>query len=308
MLADDGNVDSYINNYVVPFINRYKDNPYLWCVDICNEIEWMHENTECGKIAWERLQYYAARVAVAVHENSSVLVTLGSAAVKWNSNSPGCVGNFWSNQNLQAQYNSPEAFLDFYSPHFYGWTVRYFGNFALDKTPASYGMNDRPCMVGENPARGVFTQNEQGKNVLVVPIEEAYIKTYQQGWKGLLVWTSNGVDSNGNLSDCSPGLTAFYKQYPGLVNPLSAGTDNRAIPDETLQIHPNPAGSYFSLVQTSDRKISVEILDVAGMKKQDCLIYPFDDPEIDIRSLLPGVYIVQFSSDQEFNSIRLLVQ
>jgi hypothetical protein len=152
MLADNANVSSYVNNYVVPFINRYKDNPYLWCIDVCNEIEWMHENSECGSISWDRLQYFVARVAAAVHENSNVLVTLGSAAVKWNSDCPGCEGNFWSDQNLQAQHNSPMAFLDFYSPHFYGWVVRWFGNFALDKTPDNYGINDRPCMVGENPA------------------------------------------------------------------------------------------------------------------------------------------------------------
>jgi uncharacterized protein (TIGR02145 family) len=219
MLADNANVSSYVNNYVIPFINRYKDNPYLWCIDVCNEIEWMHENSECGSISWDRLHYFVSRVAAGVHENSNVLVTLGSAAVKWNSNSPGCEGNFWSDQNLQAQYNSQEAFLDFYSPHFYGWVVRWFGNFALDKTPDDYGMNDRPCMVGENPARGVYKQNTSGQDELIVPISEAYIKTYQQGWKGLMVWTSNGVDGNGSLVNCGVGLTAFQNQYPELVSP-----------------------------------------------------------------------------------------
>jgi len=219
MLKDTANVSSYVNNYVIPFIDRYKDNPYLWCIDVCNEIEWMHDNTECGNIPWENLQYFIARVAAAVHKNSTVLVTMGSAAVKWNGTCPECIANFYSDQNLQSQYNSKEAFLDFYSPHFYGWTVRYFGNFALDKTPDYYGINDRPCMVGENPAKGVFNQDTSRYNILVIPISEAYIKTYQQGWKGLLVWTSNGVDRNGNLTDCSPGLTAFQKQYPELVSP-----------------------------------------------------------------------------------------
>jgi hypothetical protein len=219
MLADDANVISYVDNYVIPFINKYKDNPYLWCIDICNEPEWMHDNTECGNIPWERLQYFAARVAAAVHENSSVLVTLGSAGVKWNGTCPSCLGNFWSDENLQSQYSSPKANLDFYSPHFYGWNVRYFGNFALDKSPADYGINDRPCMIGENPARGIFRQDTARRNILEVPISEAYIKTYQNGWKGLLVWTSNGVDRNGTLTECGPGLTAFQKKYPDLVSP-----------------------------------------------------------------------------------------
>jgi endo-1,4-beta-mannosidase len=231
LLQDDERINSYIKHYVIPFINRYKDNPYLWCVDICNEIEWMHENSECGNIPWERLQYFAARVATAVHENSSILVTLGSAAVKWNSNCSSCEGNFWSDEYLQAQYSSEGAYLDFYSPHFYGWTVRGFGNFATDMSPDDYGMNDRPCMVGENPASGIYTQNASGRNELVVPISEAYIKTYQNAWKGLMVWTSNGVDGNGSLRDCAPGLTAFYMQYPELVFPASK-TSGEEVPRE----------------------------------------------------------------------------
>jgi hypothetical protein len=75
-------------------------------------------------------------------------------------------------------------------------------------------------MIGENPARGVFRQDSTGKNILEVPISEAYIKTYENGWKGLLVWTSNGVDRNGTLTECGPGLTAFQKKYPDLVSPI----------------------------------------------------------------------------------------
>jgi len=219
LFADSMNVSSYVNNYVLPFIDRYKDNPYLWCIDICNEPEWMHDNPECGNIEWDRLQYFAARIASAVHENSPVLVTLGSAGTKWNGECPKCLGNFWSDRNLQSQYPSSKAFLDFYSPHYYGWNVRYFGNFAMDMTPDDYGLNDRPCMVGENLAGGVFRQDSTGRNILELPMSEAYIKTYENGWKGLLVWTSNGVDRNGTLKDCGPGLTAFQKKYPDLVSP-----------------------------------------------------------------------------------------
>jgi uncharacterized protein (TIGR02145 family) len=247
MLADTANVSSYVNNYVIPFINRYKDNPYLWCIDICNEIEWMHENSECGNIAWNRLQYFAARVATAVHENSIVLVTLGSAAVKWNSTCAGCEGNYWSDQSLKAQYNSPEAFLDFYSPHFYGWVVRWFGNFAADRSPDSYFINDRPCMVGENPAKGVYKQNTSGIDELVVPISEAYIKTYQQGWKGLMVWTSNGVDGNGSLVNCGVGLKAFENWYPKLVSP------DPTQPEQYDSIIDTRDGQIYKIVKIGDQ-------------------------------------------------------
>jgi hypothetical protein len=309
MLADTSNVGSYIDNYVIPFMNRYKDNPYLWCIDICNEIEWMHENSECGNIPWENLQYFIARVADAVHENSTVLVTLGSAAVKWNSDCSGCEGNFWSDQNLQAQYDSPGAYLDFYSPHFYGWVVRWFGNFALDKTPDDYGINDRPCMVGENPAKGIFTQNTSGQNVLEVPISEAYIKTYQQGWKGLLVWTSNGVDSNGSLDDCGSGLTAFQTQYPELVSPDSTSASTHVIPGSEFTIWPNPAIDIVHIKRPADKdvEVEVEIFNLYGIKVYNSVFQSFEEPVMDIQSFHPGVYIVLLNSTREFKRINLLV-
>jgi hypothetical protein len=100
-------------------------------------------------------------------------------------------------------------------------------------------------MIGENPAKGVFTQNSSGQNILIVPISEAYIKTYQQGWKGLMVWTSNGVDGNGSLTDCSVGLTAFKNQYPELVCPDSATSETRILDDAKIKIWPNPASDHI---------------------------------------------------------------
>lgn len=43
MLAKRSNVESFVQNYVVPFAVRYKDNPYVFCIDLCNEIDWLSE-------------------------------------------------------------------------------------------------------------------------------------------------------------------------------------------------------------------------------------------------------------------------
>lgn len=218
MINSDEKVASFVDNYAVPFAIRYNDNPYLWAIDICNEIEWVNQGEDCGNIPWARLQYFVARVASGIHENSKVLVTLGSAAIKWNS--PTCEGNYWSDAKLKAQYNQENAKLDFYSPHFYGWVVQWFGNFATNKTPALYGINDRPCVIGENPANGVFDDSKNPS--LVVPASEMFLAAYKNGWKGLMPWTSNGNDDNGNLNAFKSGLLAFQKAYPALVDPSLA--------------------------------------------------------------------------------------
>ena len=228
MIENKQNVNYYISNYLNPFIERYNKNPYLWSIDACNEIEWMHQDKDNALFDWEKLQYLAGSMAVAVHLQSKILFTVGSAAIKWNCNLPEPFeGNKWSDENLQKLNPSPLARLDFYSPHYYGWVVKWFGNFCTDKTPADYGLTDRPCMVGENPAQGIFINTALHGDSLAVPIEEAFIKAYENGWKGLMVWTSNGVDTYGSLDECGPGLTAFQQKYPDLVTPKITQKINR---------------------------------------------------------------------------------
>ncbi|MBA4410451.1 MAG: cellulase (glycosyl hydrolase family 5) [Odoribacter sp.] len=266
MILSNDKVASFVTNYAVPFVNRYKDNPYLWAVDICNEIEWVNQEADKGNIPWSRLQYFVASVASGIHDNSQVLVTLGSAAVKWNSTK--YEGNFWSDANLKAQFNKENAKLDFYSPHFYGWTVKWFGNFALDKTPADYGLNDRPCVIGENPAKGVF--NDGASPTLVVPASEMFLGAYNKGWKGLMPWTSNGVDSNGNLKDFANGLLNFQKAHPELVDPtFTTGmipemkrNKNRSILEN---VFPNPNGSgVFHIVLSEYQDVILRLTDYRG--------------------------------------------
>ncbi len=305
MLNNDAMVGSYIDHYVIPFINRYKDNPYLWCVDACNEIEWMHENTENGQIAWNRLQYFVGRVAEAVHQNSPVLVTLGSAAVKWNSDCSGCEGNFWSDVNLQAQYDSPEAFLDFYSPHFYGWVVRWFGNFALDKTPESYGLTDRPVMVGENPATGVYKQNASGVDELIVPMDEAFLNTYNNGWRGLMVWTSNGVDQYGSLEDCGDGLFNFFQQYPALVDPAITSLTNEENPPK-ISLYPNPSSGIFYIHHPDLNKFTTQLFDLKGNKMMEKQFTGFQDQKLDIQSFRQGIYLLNLSAGNDSRIMKII--
>ncbi|MFW5830483.1 MAG: hypothetical protein ACOCXA_09515, partial [Planctomycetota bacterium] len=41
MLGTHAGVQSLIDQYIVPFVERYADNPYCWAIDLCNEPEWI---------------------------------------------------------------------------------------------------------------------------------------------------------------------------------------------------------------------------------------------------------------------------
>ncbi len=189
---------SYIDNYVKQFVNRYKNNPYFFAVDCGNELDWMWDNQG---ISASNVQDLITRTANVTHANSSVLVCQGlGAGIKYNTNVYGGSGNYLAHTNM-----------DFWNIHYYDWMNTYFSN-PFDKSPTDYGLNDKPCIIGESPAKG---------GAGYTPLQN-YQKAFQKGWQGLMPWTSNGVDGNGTMADSKPGLDWIYANYPSLVYPTTS--------------------------------------------------------------------------------------
>jgi hypothetical protein len=113
---------SFIDNYTVPLVERYKENPWFFAVDVGNELVWTWEN---HKVAREDTLDLVARVANAVHARCEVLVCEGEGAgPKYNSDK--YEGNVYSDKALSAL--QPGAFVDFYNIHYYDWERPHFGS------------------------------------------------------------------------------------------------------------------------------------------------------------------------------------
>jgi hypothetical protein len=217
MIQSQEKIQAYLDNYVVPFVTRYKDNPYVSSIDICNEIIWLNENKACGNIAWDDIQRFVAMNAAAIHKNSPILVTLGDYTKYY---SPLFNGNKYSDSALQANYNDPFAFLDFIKVHYYGWVGGWFENH-FEKTPEYYQLDKKPCVIGEFSAKGAYTETRDGKTkTLVFTTTEAYEIAWKNGWNGAMAWTSSGVDDNGGLDLIGPATSAFRDKHFPLVFPL----------------------------------------------------------------------------------------
>lgn len=207
MVQDEEKIDSYVENYLIPFCERYDDFNSLWSIDLCNEPDWIRENAECGKLSWDDLGLLFAKEAAAIHENSDVLVTIGFGMIKYNSDDYS--GNKGSDKFMQSLYDNDKAYLDFYSTHYYEWEAPWYG-FPFDKTPEEFKLDGtKPSVIGEFPAIGMLG-NEKGSQAMTG--DECYINIYNNGWDGIMGWTSNGVDNCGSLEDFKEGAMEVYKK------------------------------------------------------------------------------------------------
>jgi hypothetical protein len=295
---------TFIDNYLIPFVNKYKTNPYLFAIDFCNEPEWISENTEDGQLPVSNLQRFFAMCAAAVHNISSVPVTIGSACIKWNSDKEGCVGNYWKNSALQAAYNDPKAYLDFYCIHYYSWVHQWYKS-PFEKSPTDYGINDRPVIIEESPGK------DAGLIDIPMTLTQSFESALTKGYQGNLPWTSNGVDGNGDITTIGPATLSFKNNHTELVYPLETTSVVVTVPDEPFIIYPNPSNGKFTLEGSSDKRlgISFEIFNMLGERTFQTLNYkPQTSGEIDISNSLKGIYIVKFYDGTEIYNKKIVIQ
>ncbi|MCL1881309.1 MAG: hypothetical protein FWF76_03940, partial [Oscillospiraceae bacterium] len=242
MIQTEQSINSFVEHYTLPFVLRYRDNPFLWSIDIVNEPDWAYERAHIAA-SWEDFSHFIARNAAAIRENSDILVTVGMAFSKYNS--VYLEGNVISDDALQAQYNNPNAVLDFWSPHYYDWVGEWFG-VPFNRTPHGqlhqngWGLcPSKPALIGEtNERQGgggtlIGFQRWGGTGTPFTPsgatfnLSQAYTYAFNHGWQGVMAWTSNGVDGYGTIdpvlgmdANVATATNHFYSLQPELVFPV----------------------------------------------------------------------------------------
>lgn len=211
LLTSKENVDDFAEQYVKEFCKRYNDNEYIFAVDIMNEPDWVHENEECGQLEWDDLSYFFGKCAATIHENSDMLATVGMGIIKYNS--ANYEGNVIADDTLKKLTGDDNAYVDFYSTHYYMWQKPYFG-FPFNVTPQEFGLDDtKPCLVGE-------TSNDDSGEC-GYELTEKYEIAYENGWQGLMVWMERKEDGTWYEYGLTQAATsAFAEKHKDLVYPL----------------------------------------------------------------------------------------
>lgn len=199
LITSKENCDGFADTYVKEFCQRYGSNEYLFSIDIMNEPDWVYENDECGKgeVSWEHLSYFFGKCASVIHQNCDTLVTVGLGMIKYNSDK--YQGNYVSDAFLKELTGLEDAYLDFYSPHYYAWMMSTYP-LPFKITAEEFGLDGtKPCVIGETP------NDDSDKTGLTAA--DKYKLAYDNGWNGVMTWMDPVVDGE-NYSWYKYELTA----------------------------------------------------------------------------------------------------
>jgi hypothetical protein len=141
--------------------------------------------TTVTTVPYPVMRTFVSAVADALHANSDRPVTVGGAAVKW--------AKAWA------------GIGDFYTFHMYQWVQ---DSYPYTRTLASYGVTDKPVVMGEFPIQGLTG----------IPYLTMVDTFYRLGYAGVLPWAFNDtrnfpwVGNNANVK-------TFADQHPCMFGP-----------------------------------------------------------------------------------------
>ncbi len=225
---------SFITNALLPILHHQVagtpytigTHPNVMAWDIINEPEWGVDQAAsvAEPVTLAQMQRFLAEIAGAIHRHANQLVTVGSACMKWNSDSAlGAAGNWWNDSALTA-YDADGA-LDFYQFHYYGWMngdYVYWSYSPIFNTFAAAGF-DKPAVVGEFPANG----GDTGYSIAAL-----MTGIYQNGYAGAWTWGYFSVDGNGGWSDSRSACADFStNHYSQVIVSIDRDTDGDGSPD-----------------------------------------------------------------------------
>jgi hypothetical protein len=189
-----------IANIIVPFaqqvnLSANKDRVSSW--DIINEPEWaiaatptdgtdpaFTPQTTVTTVTYPVMRAFVSAVADSLHTNSNRPVTVGGSAVKW--------AKAWA------------GIGDFYTFHMYDWINQ---SYPYTNTLASYGLTDKPVVLGEFPIQGLTG----------VPYLTLVDTLYRLGYAGALAWSFN--DRNFPWTGNNVNVQTFATQHPCMFTP-----------------------------------------------------------------------------------------
>ena len=199
LITDESLTQSYIDNALVPMLgvlNSVESDHVV--IEVINEPEWcMTDGSRLGDCENSRddaddddtfdlkecvpaadMQRFVALIAKAVHDHSSLAVTVGAASLKWASTRQSGVAAYWSDSAMR-KYGGAAAELDLLNVHLWEWMYPWHEPCKKGTTATSWNLN-KATVFGELPDSSKKHTSSQLLQCL-----------HDRGWNGGLFWAEN---------------------------------------------------------------------------------------------------------------------
>ncbi len=228
LLTEDEATQAYIDNALIPMVEKVKNHTAILCWEIFNEPEGMTDLsgwTTTEHIDMSYIQKFVNRCAGAIHRTDpNAKVSNGNWYILSTANyeTGGNQGkNYYTDSALVANGGDPDGYLDFFMFHYYP-SERGQAYSPFHKTYDYFTANDqpkdrKPIIIGEFPAHGIV--KTQG-SAWLLPVTaqknttKAMLWLYQNGYAGGWGWTYSAHDGNGGLDDMRESMDTLRKLYP----------------------------------------------------------------------------------------------
>ena len=240
LLNDPTKRTALVNNVVKPLAVKYANDPTILSWELMNEPEWgisdlpsSAVNAGYNPVTMQQFWSFAAAASSVIHFYTPRLVTVGSAALKWN--------KVWTD-SFAANRGLPQLHLDFYQTHYYQWMDCCSTNDSvlgqttwspLTQKVSTLGL-DKPLVVGE-----IHTPAGTGGAILDTLLAN--------GYAGAWGWSSNSAATTDKLAIDWATFTPWEALHASIVR----------IPPQAKLLTPTPAAATKTSSAASATKTSV---------------------------------------------------